>query len=350
MTIIKSDLDRAKAKEESLKSLEELYQQITDTSECVVPLYDAIESYFFQDFDYQKVEPLIPLWMMDAGRSPESPCDKLSYEQYRSVYDDSVSNRIIHWADLQGVLAALEDRIIAIKHYLKLIYRHLPAYCLYEDHEYEASYRGPDETADEVHMAINNVFVSLCSSFDLFTKAVYECSKYDVNNFTEYKALRCRKDNILYNGKTCGFDELKAEGMLYSAPVCVRIARSFRDEFIHNGAWDYRPAIYYPCIAGGEPVEPFVLMPDTKDGNLIKSSSRNKFYAKGDKINVFLPGFVKDVMGVLSKTIKVLIDVLQKRTNGGNKEEATEEVISIMSRNLTLACKRLMGNKHTDEV
>lgn len=54
MTIIKSDLDRAKAKEESLKSLEELYQQITDTSECVVPLYDSIESYFFQDFDYQK--------------------------------------------------------------------------------------------------------------------------------------------------------------------------------------------------------------------------------------------------------------------------------------------------------
>lgn len=350
MSIIKSEIDRAKAKEESLKLLNELYKLIDDTYESVVPLYDAIEDYFFQDIDYKRIQSVIPQWMMDAGRSPESTCDKNCYEQLRLGYSDSVSNRIIHWADLQGVLAALQDRIIAIKHYLKRIYKYLPAYSLYKESEYEASSRCLNETADEVHMAINNVFVSLCSSFDLFTKAVYECSKYDVNNFTEYKALRCRKDNILYNGRTCGFDELKAEGMLYNNPVCVKIARSFRDEFIHNGAWDYRPAIYYPCIASGEPVEPFILMPDTKDGNLIKSCSRNKFYAKGDKINVFLPGFVKDVMGVLSKTIKVLIDVLQKRTNGGNKEEATEEVISIMSRNLTLACKRLMGNKYTDEV
>lgn len=349
MSIIKSELDRDKAKEESLKSLEELYQQITDTSECVVPLYDAIESYFFQDFDYQKVKPLIPLWMMDAGRSPESPCDKLSYEQYRSVYDDSVSNRIIHWADVQGVLVALQDRVTAIKHYLKLIYRHLPAYCLYEDYEYGESYRGLDETADKVHMAINNVFVSLCSSFDLFTKVVYECSKYDINNFTEYKALKCRKNNILYHKGNYGFDELKSEGMLYSDPVCVRIARSFRDEFIHNGAWDYRPAIYYPSIAGGEPVEPFVLMPDIEDGNLIKSCSRNKFYAKGDKINVFLVGFVKNVMEVLSKTIKVLIDVLQKRTDGGNRDEATEKARFIMLRNCFIYKKKMMGDRYTDE-
>ena len=125
-----------------------------------------------------------------------------------------------------------------------------------------------------VHTAINNVFVSLCSSFDLITKVVYECSKYDANGFAEYKKLKCRKDNILYKKSNNGFDELKEPGLLYNEPVCVRTACSFRDEFIHNGAWDYRCAIYYPYVDGGDPVEPFVVMPDVNDeGHLVTSGS-----------------------------------------------------------------------------
>ena len=252
--------------------------------------------------------------MIDAGRSPESEMNKELYENLCSIYADPISNRIIHWADVQGLLAAFQDRVQAVHHYLEVIYKYLPAYCLYEDSEYETCTKRFDDTANKVHMAINNVFVSLCSSFDLFTKVVYECLKYDRNRFAEYKKLKCRKDNILYKKKNNGFDELKADGLLYSEPVCVRIACSFRDEFIHNGAWDYRCAIYYPYVVGGKPVEPFVLMPDIDtSGLLVSSHSRNKFYAKSDKINVFLVGFVKDVMVVLNKTIKALIELLQNK-------------------------------------
>ena len=75
-------------------------------------------------------------------------------------------------------------------------------------------------------------------------------------------------------------------------------------------------------------------MPDIDDsGRLVSSRSRNKFYANSDKINVFLVGFVKDVIGTLNKTIKALIDLLQKKTGADNKEEATEKAISIMSQN-----------------
>ena len=78
-------ISRDKAKEDSITMLNALYQQIADTAESVVPLYDAIEDFFFQDVDYQKIKSIIPLWMMDAGRSPESGFDKGLYEQLRSV-------------------------------------------------------------------------------------------------------------------------------------------------------------------------------------------------------------------------------------------------------------------------
>jgi hypothetical protein len=341
-------ISRDKAKEDSITMLNALYQQIADTAESVVPLYDAIEDFFFQDVDYQKIKSIIPLWMMDAGRSPESGFDKGLYEQLRSVYNDPISNRIIHWADVQGILAAFQDRLMAVRNYLEVVYKYLPAYCMYEDNEYETATREQNETSDMVHTAINNVFVSLCSSFDLITKVVYECSKYDANGFAEYKKLKCRKDNILYKKSNNGFDELKEPGLLYNEPVCVRTACSFRDEFIHNGAWDYRCAIYYPYVDGGDPVEPFVVMPDVNDeGHLVTSGSRNKFYANSTKINVFLPGFVKDVMEVLKKTVVALIDLLHTKTSASNKEETTDEAMSILLRNQIISKKKMMGDKYT---
>ena len=83
---LKTDLKIKKIKEESLGSLSSLYQQIVDVSEGVVPLYDAIEVFFFQDVDFQKLKYILPLWMMDAGRTPESSMDKATYEKLRMVY------------------------------------------------------------------------------------------------------------------------------------------------------------------------------------------------------------------------------------------------------------------------
>ena len=48
-------ISRDKAKEDSITMLNALYQQIADTAESVVPLYDAIEDFFFQDVDYQNL-------------------------------------------------------------------------------------------------------------------------------------------------------------------------------------------------------------------------------------------------------------------------------------------------------
>ena len=49
----KSKEEIEKSKAESLNMLNALYQQIVKLSEDVVPLYDDIENYFFQEVDYQ---------------------------------------------------------------------------------------------------------------------------------------------------------------------------------------------------------------------------------------------------------------------------------------------------------
>ena len=344
----KSEKEIEQAKERSLEMLQSLYKEIENLVEDIVPLYDDIENFFFQDVDYQALKSVVPQWMTDAGRSPESGMDKETYEKLRQVYKDPLSNRIIHWADVQMILATIQDRVMAVKNYLMVIYRHLPAYCLYEDSEYNASQRVLNEESDSVHTAINNVFVTLCSSFDLLTKIVYECSHYDKDGFAEYKRLRCRKDNVLYKKGNYGFDELKSSGLLYSEPVCVRTACSFRDEFIHNGAWDYRCAIYYPSVEG-EPVEPFVVMPDVdENGILVSSGSRNKFYAKSSKLNVVFPGLVKEIIEVLSKTITALSDLLRRRIVPVNKDEVTNAGMFQLTRNQVMGYKALLGDKFTE--
>lgn len=350
---MKTEREIMQAKTNAASKLQHVYHGIVALGESIVPLYDAIEGFFFQDVDYHMFDSMLPPWMVYAGRSPESSIDKETYEKLRIVYNDPLSNRVIHWTDVQVVMAAFQDRVLSVNNYLMDIFEYLPAYCLYNDDEYESCNRGLDDTSDHVYNTINNVFVSLCSSFDLFTKIVFECSHYNINNFTEYTKLKSRKENILYKKGNYGYDDLKAEGQLYSEPPCIRTACSFRDEFIHNGAWDYRCAIYYPFI-DGNPVEPFMVMPDIDDlGHLVTSGSRNKFYTKSNKINVFLPSFVEDVTNVLSRTVTSLKDVLRKNTTPlpqSDRDKNTTDYIELLSarrRNLDIIKKKYDHKKGT---
>ena len=327
---MKSEEEIAKAKAAADEMLQRLYEAIYNLSENTVSLFDRIEDYFFQDIDFQMIQGTLSLWMADAGRSPESGMSRVSYDKCRQIYNDPVSNRVIHWYDVQNIIGAFQDRITAIEGYLKEIFATIPAYCLYNDHEYTGASRDMGFSSDHIHTSINNVFVSLASAFDLFTKVVYECVKYDSNGFDVYKKLKSRADGILYAKKNYGFDELKESGLLYDEPACIRTICSFRDEFIHCGSWDYRCAIYYPYI-NGEPVEAFVPMPDVEpSGVLVSSGSRNKFYASGAKINTVLPALVAEVIEVLSNTEMRFKEVLVLKTNPLLQSEREKNAMAYM--------------------
>ena len=334
---VKSEEVINKAKEKANEVLEDLYSRIRTLSDGSVILYDVIEDYFFQDAHYEMLVSNAPMWMADAGRSPESGIDRIWYDKNRLIYNDPMSHRVLHWFDVQNILAAFQDRVMAVDQYLRDIFAVIPSYCLYKDSEYTAASRILNDTSDRVHTSINNVFVSLASAFDLFTKVVYECSKYDPNGFATYNRLKSRKDGILYAKKNYGFEELKEPGLLYDEPACIRTISSFRDEFIHCGSWDYRCAIYYPSI-DGEPIEPFIPMPDVEpSGVLVSSGSRNKFYASGAKINTVLPALVKDVLEVLSKTVNKFQEVLEKNTHPLPEQEREQNAmryIALLTKNM----------------
>ena len=328
--VVKTDEERAAAKAMAETTLRQLYDKIKALTENTVGFYHVIEDYFFQDVDFQMIQGTVSQWMADAGRSPECSWDRLLYDKVRQVYDDPLSNRVLHWFDVQNLLSAFQDRVSATSKYLREVFTVIPAYCLYEDTDYSSATRGSDQEIDNIHASINNVFVALSSAFDLFTKVVYECAKYNPQGFDTYKRLKSRSDGILYAKKNCGFDELKEQGLLYDEPACIRTICSFRDEFIHCGSWDYRCAIYYPFI-DDNPVEPFIPMPDVEpSGVLVSSGSRNKFYASGTKINTTMPKLVNDVMDVLVKTMVRLEEVLKAKTTPATDKERNEKTMEYM--------------------
>lgn len=323
--------------EESNIHLEKTHTAIRNLSEEIVALYNIIEDYFFQDIDFQKVQRVLPIWFSDAGRSAESTCDKVLYEIFRKVYNDPISNRILHWFDVQGLLSAMQDRVIATSLYMEDLYKIIPAYSSHEESEYTSCTRAMNSYSDKAHTNINNVFVSLSSSLDLFTKIIYECSKYDIHLFNTYKRLKSRQNKILYNKINYGFPELKEEGLLYSEPKCIRTICSFRDEFIHNGAWDYRCAIYEPFV-NDNPSEPFILSPDIDEetGLLVSSGSRNKFYSKGNRINIILPYIISDVIHVLSITLDMFKTVLENKTVENKDKKDTISYLKLLMGNISL--------------
>lgn len=317
------------SEKKATEHLRDVYNKINTLSDQIVALYDSVEDYIFDDIDFGKVSRFIPLWIPDAGKSPECGMSKEDFEEMRHLYDDATTNKIIYWYDIQNLMSGMQDRITCIISYLEALYKIVPCYSIHEMSEYKSYTRAVNSHSDLAHAYINIVFASLSTSFDLFSKLVYEMSHLDKYEFEQYKKLKSRKDRILYTKSLDTFDELKTPGLLYSEPACIRKVISFRDEFIHNGTWDYRCAIYEPWLKNDEPAEAFILAPDTTEtGMLVSSGSRNKFYVKEEKINVTLPFLIEDVLKILDITIGEFDSVLKKRTKPSkDKDNNTRKYI-----------------------
>ena len=245
--------------------------------------------------------------LSDSGRTPESTMTKEVFENLKTNCSDELTNRILYWFDLQSPIYALQDRIESVKHIIYELYKLIPHSIKYKDADYTSAVRYMDSSSSLIHTYINVIFVHLASSFDLFTKIVYELEHIDSLNFSIYSELKSKKDRILYSPNKIKSCELKKTGLIFSNPPILRKICSFRDYYIHNGSWDYRCAVYGAAV-DGIPEDTFVCLPDTDEkGNLIKSGGRNMFYSKGEKINVTLPQIVSDVMEMYKNSINELV-------------------------------------------
>lgn len=302
MPIIKE----ANNKVSSNMKLSQCHKDIDQVLDLIVIIFDIVENKLFSQYDFEYIKSFIPLWISDSGRTPESTMTKEVFENLKTNCSDELTNRILYWFDLQSPINALQDRIESVKHIIDELYKLIPHYTRYKDADYTSAVRYMDSRSSLIHTYINVIFVHLASSFDLFTKIVYELEHIDSLNFSIYSELKSRKDRILYSPNKIKSSELKKTGLIFSNPPILRKICSFRDYYIHNGSWDYRCAVYGAAV-DGIPEDTFVCLPDTDEkGNLIKSGGRNMFYSKGEKINVTLPKLISDVMVMYKDSINEL--------------------------------------------
>ena len=312
--------------------LDQCYNFITNLLEDnIIRLYTCIDSFLFQDIDYGKVIGIVPKWVADAGISPESACNKDSYEKMKISFSHPYLNRFVYYYDLWSLIAALQDRLQSVEHFMRDYYKTIPCYLKYGEDKYTSCIRTSSQYTTDAFTSLNSVFVSLASTFDILTKIAVEQYEFRKYNFALYKKMRSSK--ILYNYTTNIINPvLKVDGLLFSAPLCVKKILTFRNEYIHNGPWDLRCSLYETFI-NDTPADVIMYSPDMDEyGNFISSGSRNKFYSQGNIINIQLPQLVMDTLHVIQNTIDKIAELYSKETVRTEDTELTKECILVIAK------------------
>ncbi len=323
--------------EKALKSkpdyiLDQCYDMIMHISEdSIISLYTSFDNFLFQDIDYRKVISIMPKWVADTGISPESACDKDSFEKLKSTFSHPYLNRFIYYYDVWSLIAAVQDRLQAVEYFMQDYYSSVPCYLKYDKKLYTSGIRAGGERSTNAYVSMNSIFVSLASVFDLLTKIAIEQYEFEKYDFSKYKKLK--SDGVLYNyTNNVIHPSLKVDGLLFSAPLCVRKILTFRDEYIHNGPWDLRCFIYETYIDDNH-ADTIMYSPDMDEyGNFVTSGSRDKFYSQGNMINIQLPHLVMDTLTVIQKTIDEIVVLYSQETIRTEDENLTKECIDEMTK------------------
>lgn len=284
------------------------YKYFTWYESSIQYLYTSIDNFLFQDIDRSIIQALMPQWVCDGGRSPELSLSKIQYEKYRQKIDIPIVRKFIYYYDLWYIIAAVQDRLEAAEMFMQDFYKSIPFELKYKEKDYTSAARTCGKWETEVHISLNGVFVSLASTFDLLSKIAIEQAQYTkYGDFSNYSKMN--SNGFLYNVdklRNIINSALTKNGMLFVANKNVRIIEVIRNEYVHNGPWDFRCSVYNTAV-DGFPADVIVYAPDfDENGNLISSGARNKFYSQGNKMNVMLPELVESVLEILKNTIDCL--------------------------------------------
>lgn len=287
------------------------YKYFTELESSIQYLYTSIDNFLFQDIDRSIIQGLMPQWVCDGGRSPELSLSKIQYEKYRQKIDIPIVRKFIYYYDLWYIIAAVQDRLGAVEMFMQDFYKSIPFKLKYKEKDYTSAARTCGKWETEVHISLNGVFVSLASTFDLLSKIAIEQAQYTkYGDFSNYSKMN--SNGFLYNVdklKNIINSALTKNGMLFVANKNVRIIEVFRNEYVHNGPWDFRCSVYNTAV-DGFPADVIVYAPDfDENGNLVSSGARNKFYSQGNRMNIMLPELVKSVLEILKNTIDCLAEL-----------------------------------------
>lgn len=308
-----------------LSTLGVCYQKLNSLCEdTVIRFYDVIRDFVFQKIDYYKVLDKMPIWITDAGISPELPCSKDWYEVLKNKAEHPLFGRMIYYNDLCTKLSAIQDRICAVVSFMHGFYGIVPCIAHYEESQYTGAARCGGLRETEAHVLLNSIFVAYASIFDILAKVAIEEHVFDSYDFSKYNKMK--SGDSLYNRYEKNINPiLKSQGLLFAGPPVIRKIETFRNEFVHNGPWDLRCSIYNTCV-DGEPADVIIYSPDMDEfGNFVKSGSRNKFYSQANRINIQLPDIIIEATDIVKNTIEKLMELYQAKTTNQIDQEYTKE-------------------------
>lgn len=316
-------------KDERLEKCFSLIEHISE--DTIIRLYDAIEDYLYQSIHYEKVISNIPFWVAEAGCTPEVPISKEMYEQNKQAASHPIFKKIIYHYDIWNILSAIQDRLVSVRFFLNKFYSDISSVAHATEEQYTGSSRNNGIHVTDTHTALNSIFISVASAFDLLSKVAYEqFHQLEYGDFSNYNKMLCR--NTIFN--VSGVDvnpKLKASGLLFSPSKDVATIVSFRNEYVHNGPWDRNCTIYTTFI-NDEPSDSIIYSPDIdNDGRFVSSGARNKFYSQKNRINFMLPDILLSVFDSFNQTIEELIKLYESETDSKPDDKLTDECLSAIS-------------------
>ena len=291
-----------------------VYQSVSDCHNSIIPVFDCVRDFFFQDLDYEYIIGVVPTWISECGISPESGISKDQYEQFFKAYEDPLINRLIHWFDVEFLLNSLMDRICSIDFFVREFFKIIPCIPVGSTCNINSAHFTMSEMAMFAYAMVNSVFINLASAFDLMSKVAIELAEYEQNNFTSYKKMRSA--DTLYKIKLNVWNELKADKHLFHTNPDVMLIETLRNDYVHNRSWCCRAPIYFPRDKDSNLLPPFMPIPDDNgQGNYQKYRTRNKFYSQGKMVNQILPQLVINVLNVLQNTAETMCECCRTRTD-----------------------------------
>jgi hypothetical protein len=291
-------------------------------AECV-RLHDAFAATLFGDIRlYHQLQPVIPLFVPEAGLNSESTVSRENFEKFvGALRDMPFLNQLLYLYDCRKLVSGIQECTKEVCYLIGEFYRTLNL-----DELFSPPVPEPDgvrwmtsPVVTNLTATLNVIYIRLHSLLDYTTKLVYEIEHLRAD-FTSYPKLS--SSNIQFGDRRrTGWGE--APGTLFEAGEPVTEVELVRNLVIHDGLLDDMPKAY-KVVKDGLAIEKFVLMPDRTGGRLDRYQNRNLFYSREDKINLRLPSLMADFqakqLATLQRGLARLVEVGKER----HKLAATE--------------------------
>lgn len=283
------------------------------------PIYEKLDSlinkgydlsYVFKDIIFRDCNQFdrdyrwVPCWVRDAGNSAECGWTKEKFETFvmNSYKDDEIVHRWLYYYDCYMLVCALCDRFKMIKSMLRVFYNHFPSEspCKMEDFKHVTVTVSPQDTI--CFACVNSIFLYLASSFDILSKIYVELRDHEKLDFSKYPKMVSR--NVLKG--SIGKTNSDIAGTIFEKPLCVNAVSSIRDRLVHDGSFDFLQMVY-DCYDGPNGhSEAAILFPDMEKGLFVTSKNRKNFHSQSNRLNIFLPKLLTEVLDVMETTINKL--------------------------------------------